>query len=85
VLVHIVSGNSERALAAFEQALDVGWRAHWWLLRVDRFFEPLWEMPEFQRLMSEVEAEMATQLANLREMERNGEIAAIPRGEANLH
>jgi tetratricopeptide (TPR) repeat protein len=85
VLVHIVAGNSERALAAFEQALDLGWRADWWLLRVDQFYEPLWEMPEFQRLMSEVEAEMATQLANLREMERRGELAAIPRDEANLH
>jgi hypothetical protein len=31
--------------------------------------------------MSEVEAEMAGQLANLREMGRNGELAAIPRDE----
>jgi hypothetical protein len=42
-------------------------------------------LPEFQSLMAEVEEEMAGQLANLREMERNGELAAIPRDEANLH
>jgi hypothetical protein len=35
--------------------------------------------------MAEVEAEMAGQLANLREMERSGELAAIPGYEASLH
>jgi hypothetical protein len=35
--------------------------------------------------MAEVEAEMAGQLANLREMERSGELAAIPRDEPKLH
>ena len=53
--------------------------------RVDPVFAPLWELPEFQAFMSEVEAEMAGQLANLREMKRNGELAAIPRGQSSLH
>jgi hypothetical protein len=35
--------------------------------------------------MTEVEAEMEQQLANLQEMERNGELAAIPRSETTLH
>ncbi len=36
-------------------------------------------------MMAEIEADMAAQLARVREMERNGEIAAIPRSEANRH
>jgi len=36
-------------------------------------------------MMAEVRADMAIQLAQLREMERNGELAAIPRDETNLH
>jgi hypothetical protein len=41
-------------------------------------------LPKFDALMAEVEAEMAGQLANLREMEKRGELAAIPRNEVSL-
>ena len=53
--------------------------------RVDPVFAPLWKLPEFQKRMAEIEAEMASQLANLWEMEKRGELVAIPRDEANLH
>ncbi len=34
--------------------------------------------PEFQAMVAEIEADMAEQLARVREMEKNGELEPIP-------
>ena len=60
-------------------AIDEGWRDLWWyFLEHDISLEPLHDEPEFQAMVEEIRADMATQLARLREKEKNGELEPIP-------
>ncbi len=74
----MLQGETDRALAALREAIDAGWREGWWLLEREPIYEPLWDQLEFQAMMAEIKADMATQLARVREMERNGELEPIP-------
>ena len=75
---YLLQGETDRVLTALREAIDAGWRIGWWALERERIYEPLWDQPEFQAMMAEVKADMATQLARVREMERNGELEPIP-------
>ena len=61
------------------QVIDDGWRIRWWyFLKLDPNLESLHDEPEYQAMVAEIEADMAAQLARVREMERNGELEPIP-------
>ena len=63
-----------------------GWRSRWWYyLKRDPNLESLHDEPEFQAMVAEIEADMAAQLARVREMERNGELEPIPEVSAATH
>ena len=65
-------------MSALRQAIDEGWRAFWWYhLKYDPTLESLHDEPEYQAMVAEIEADMAEQLAHVREMERNGELEPI--------
>jgi TolB-like protein/Flp pilus assembly protein TadD len=75
---YLLQGDTQRALAALREAVEGGWRSGWWQLEREPIYEPLWELPEFQSLMAEVRADMDAQLAQVREMEKRGELTSIP-------
>jgi tetratricopeptide (TPR) repeat protein len=78
VLIYALQGEKQKALAALRQAIDEGWRAHWWyFLKQDPNLESLHDESEFQAMVAEIEADMAKQLARVRELGRNGELGPI--------
>ena len=77
VQVYAQRSQKEQALAALRQAVDEGWRYNWWYhFEHDASLEPIGDDSEFQAMLAEVKADMAEQLARVREMEASGEIAA---------
>jgi hypothetical protein len=77
--IYTLQGDKQKALSALRQAIDEGWRGFWWYdLKYDPALESLHDEPEFQAMVAEIEADMATQLVRVREMERNGELEPIP-------
>jgi tetratricopeptide (TPR) repeat protein len=79
VQIYTLQGDKQKALSALRQAIDEGWRNSWWyFLKFDPILESLHDEPEYQAMVAEIEADMAQQLARVREMERNGELEPIP-------
>jgi tetratricopeptide (TPR) repeat protein len=86
VKIYALQGDKKKALSALRQAIDEGWRSLWWYaLRLDPGLESLHDEPEYQAMVAEIEADMAAQLARVREMERNGELEPIPEVSATTH
>jgi DNA invertase Pin-like site-specific DNA recombinase len=82
VQIYALQGDKQRALSTLREAIDEGWRALWrYFLKHDSVLESLHDEPEFQAMIEEIEADMAVQLARVREMERRGELTLIPRSE----
>ncbi len=77
VQVYAQRGDKRRALASLRKAVDQGWRAEWWWSLARPDLDVLRDEPEFQAIVDEIRADMATQLAHVREMERSGELESI--------
>ena len=74
--IYALRGEKQKALSALRQAIDEGWRSLWWyFLKRNPNLESLHDEPEYQAMVAEIEADMAAQLARVREMERRGELA----------
>jgi hypothetical protein len=84
--LHALRGDKEKALAALREGAANGTR---WLWRLQLLYNPnlesIRDTPEFAAVIAEIEADMAAQLARVREMQRNGELKAIPEAPAQSH
>jgi tetratricopeptide (TPR) repeat protein len=84
--LHALRGDRERALAALREGAEKGirylWRFH---LLHNRNLDSIRDTPEFAAIVAEIEADMAAQLARVREMEKNGELEPIPEVSATAH
>jgi tetratricopeptide (TPR) repeat protein len=86
VELHALRGEKEKALAALRGHADQGTRHMWrWQVLYNPNLESIRDTPEFAAIVAEIEADMATQLARVREMERNGELEPIPEVSATAH
>ena len=69
---------SSRGIAAISPLRSISRRlASWPAISASTHDEP-----EYQAMVAEIEADMAAQLARVREMERNGELELIPEASA---
>jgi tetratricopeptide (TPR) repeat protein len=79
VELHALRGEKEQALAALREHAAAGTRYMWrWQLLYNPNLESIRDTPEFAAIVAEIEADMAEQLARVREMQRSGELTAIP-------
>ncbi|MFC1796770.1 tetratricopeptide repeat protein [Pseudomonadota bacterium] len=72
-------GKRDEAIASLRHAIDNRYRAFWWAQgEKSAHMLSLREDPEFTAMMQELKADMALQLARVREMRANGELPDIP-------
>ena len=83
VELHALRGEKEKALAAFREHAETGTRDMWrWQVLNNPNLDSIRDTPEFAAIVAEIEADMAAQLERVREMEQRGELALVPREEA---
>jgi len=74
-----LQGREAEALAAMRRAVDGGWRLDWWQVEADPTLDSISDDPAFRAMLEEVKADLARQLARVRELERAGTIP-LPEG-----
>ena len=79
VVIYALLGDKEKALSTFATAVEAGWRFSWWVnTEANGYLASLHDDPRYQSIIADLQAQMAEQLARVREWEANGEFASIP-------
>jgi hypothetical protein len=67
-------GDRKRALAALHKAINTGYINTWELLPIEPAFDPLRGDPEFQAMMSEMKAKVASERQILDRLRAEGKV-----------
>ena len=79
VPIYAMQGKTEAALVSLRLAINQGWRNAWWFdVEHDAGLDSIRDEPEFQTMLKEIRADMATQLERVRAMEAAGELEPVP-------
>lgn len=73
VTAHLLRGETLRALTAFHDAIDAGWRIPWCLRKSETKYSKLRSHPRFRSAIAKVEAELTAEFTHIREMGLGGE------------
>jgi TolB-like protein/DNA-binding winged helix-turn-helix (wHTH) protein len=82
------AGRTDAALDVLEDLVSTGWRGHHsnrhlgFVLCCDVVFDAIRDHERFQAIAATIEADMAQQLENVREMERRGEVPTLEEVQA---
>ncbi len=63
--IHALRGEIPEALEALREAIDNGWRRGWWRARTKPHYDSLRGEPEFQAMLTELEADAARMRAGV--------------------
>jgi len=74
-----VLGENQQALSELRRIIDAGWRIHWrWKTDLNPNFNGIRQSGEFQKMIAELEADMARQRTRSREVTLRGELSLPP-------
>lgn len=74
-----ILGEHEQALSELRRIIDTGWRIHWrWKTDLNPNFNGVRQSLEFQKMIAELEADMARQRSRSREMTLHGDFSLPP-------
>ncbi|HKJ19332.1 MAG TPA: tetratricopeptide repeat protein, partial [Woeseiaceae bacterium] len=80
VEIYALLGDKDKALSTLATAVEEGWRSSWWInTEGNDNLAQLHDDPRYQAIVADIQAQMATQLAQVRKWEASGEFESVPR------